>query len=85
MRQVSDDLQPATAQRSPRPTVSVSGWARRQWSGLHPVGLMADRKLQEAGQSDGDCLEQEGGKQHKNFAMLVARQGCWSALPATVY
>lgn len=49
MRQVSDDLQPATAQRSSRPTVSLARWAHSQWLELHPVGLMADRKLQEAG------------------------------------
>lgn len=49
MRQVSDDLQPATAQRSPRPTISLSGEAHSQWSGLLLVGVMADRKFQGAG------------------------------------
>lgn len=49
MRQVSDDLLPATAQRSPRLTVLLSDWAHSRWTRLHPGGLMADRVLQEAG------------------------------------
>lgn len=67
MRQVSDDSQPATAQRSPRPTVSLSGWARGQSPGPRPMGLMADSKLQEAGRVMGVARSTRGKTAYKTF------------------
>lgn len=86
MRQVSDDSQAATAQRSLRPTVSLSGWARRQWSGLHPAGVMADRKLQEAGRVMGSLRAPGGGEttQKLSSVMLAAGAKMWSASPEMV-
>lgn len=87
MRQVSDDSQAATAQRSLRPTVSLSGWARRQWSGLHPAGVMADRKLQEAGRVMGSLRAPgRGGEttQKLSSVMLAAGAKMWSASPEMV-
>lgn len=86
MRQVSDDSQAATAQRSLRPTVSLSGWARRQWSGLHPAGVMADRKLQEAGRVMGSLRAPGGGETTRKLfsVMLAAGAKMWSASPEMV-